>query len=154
MSSLSHNVCSGLASDIIRKKLLENGGRAVVSSARGNQYEIRASRDGAHFECNELPIKPPYELLIFDVMVECMVKNGNKARKGNGRNYKLGASECDDTTIVGYIGKHYARKPSGSSVFDPVFVLVPILEWAEIAYNDKGMVYLTASYLKAIQDAH
>lgn len=138
---------SHLASNIIKEKLYENNGRAIVHSARGNAYEIRACRDGLSFECNELPIKPNYEYTVFDTMVECIHKNGGTAQKGNGRNFKLGESHCDDSTLVGYIAKHYSGKEDGNSVFDPVFILVSVLEWAGVAYNCRGYVEFTEAYL-------
>jgi len=84
---------------------------------------------------------------VFDMIVELLLANGGKARKGNGRNYKLGEPDCDETTVVGYIGKHYAGKSYGDSVFDPVFVLAAVLEWAGIATNGRGELLLTASYM-------
>ncbi len=152
LGNLSFSTNSVLASDIIKKKLSERKGRAMVYSARGNAYEIRVGRDGVGFECDELPIKPNYEFRVFDVMVECLIKNGGSANKGNGRNYKLGEKKCDDTTLVGYVAKHYAGKKDGESVFDPIFVLVAVLEWAEIAFNRRGHAELTEKYLKKVKE--
>lgn len=134
------------ASEIIKRKLRDCGGRTVVYTARNLPCEIRFDNDGVSMWSDKLPIKPPYGFDVFDSVVECLVKNGGKARKGNGRNYKLGHSDCDDTTVVGYIGKHYSGKQDGDSVFDPVFVLAAVLEWAEIAHNGRGEIALTASY--------
>lgn len=36
--------------------------------------EIRANRDGKSFSCDALPINPPYEYTVFDVMVETMLE--------------------------------------------------------------------------------
>ena len=83
-------------------------------------------------------IKPNYEYRVFDVIVELLLENGGRARKGNGRNYKLGEPECDETTVVGAIAKYYAGKKYGDSVFDPVFVFAAVLEWAGIAHNERG----------------
>lgn len=83
-------------------------------------------------------IKPNYEYRVFDVIVELLLANGGRARKGNGRNYKLGEPECDETTVVGTIAKKYAGKKNGESVFDPVFVFAAVLEWAGIAHNERG----------------
>lgn len=38
------------------------------------------------------------------------------------------------------------HKKTGTSVFDPVFALAAILEWAGIANNERGELVLTASY--------
>ena len=48
--------------------------------------------------------------------------------------------------MVGYIAKYYAKKEYGESVFDPVFVLAAVLDWADIANNERGEIVLTASY--------
>ena len=134
------------ASEIIKAKLKENGGRVIVYTARGLPCEICVAADGVSFESDKLPIKPPYRFTVFDTIVELLLKQNGRARKGNGRNYKLGEENCDDTTVVGYIAKHYAHKEEGSSVFDPVFVLAAVLEWADIAKNERGELVLTASH--------
>ena len=71
--------------------------------------------------------------------------NRDRARKGNGRNYKLGHPECDENTVVGIVAI-YDGKKLGESVYDPVFVLAAVLEWAGIASNERGELVLTQSY--------
>lgn len=146
MSNLVVNHNSTEASEIIKAKLLSSGGRVIVYSARGLPCEIWADADGKSFVSNKLPIKPNYEYRVFDVIVELLLANGGRARKGNGRNYKLGEPECDETTVVGAIAKNYAGKKNGESVFDPVFVFAAILEWAGIAHNERGELVLTQNY--------
>lgn len=137
---------SSKASDIIKRKLMENNGRVIVYTARGLPCEIQAAPDGISFFSNKLPGNPPYRYEVFDVIVDLLIAQGGKARKGNGRNYKLGEPECDETTVVGAIGYHYAHAKTGKSVFDPVFVLAAVLEWAGIANNERGELVLTADY--------
>lgn len=134
------------ASDMIKHKLKENGGKATVYTINGLPCEICAAADGVSFLSDKLPIKPPYRFDVFDRIVELLLANNGKARKGNGRNYKLGEPECDETTVVGYIAKYYSKKKYGDSVFDPVFVLAAVLDWAGIARNERGEIALTASY--------
>lgn len=146
MTSLFADRKSTKASEIIKAKLLDNGGRIIVHTARGLPCEIVAHSDGASFVSKKLPIKPPYEYTVFDTIVDVMLANGGRARKGNGRNYKLGHPECDENTVVGAIAKNYAGKTAGESVYDPVFVLAAVLEWAGIAHNERGELVLTQSY--------
>ena len=134
------------ASEIIKAKLVQNGGKVIVHTARGLPCEVRAASDGISFISDKLPVKPPYRFDVFDTVVELLLKQNGRARKGNGRNYKLGDENCDDTTVVGYIAKHYAHKNDGDSVYDPVFVLAAVLEWADIARNERGELVLTTSY--------
>ena len=134
------------ASDIIKRKLVENDGRVIVHTARGLPCEICAAPDGVSFLCNKLPINPPYRYVVFDVIVDLLISQGGRARKGNGRNHRLGEPECDETTVVGAIGYQYAHVESGKSVYDPVFVLAAVLEWADIASNERGEIVLTTHY--------
>ena len=84
-------------------------------------------------------------LQIHKVIVELLLKQGGHARKGNGRNYKLGEPNCDHTTVVGAVAIDRGFK-NGESVFDPVFVLAAVLEWAGIAHNERGELVLTQQY--------
>lgn len=142
------NAGSKKPSEIIKHKLKEHGGRVIVHTARGLPCEICVAADGVSFVSDKLPIKPPYEFRVFDMIVDMLRASGGKAPKGNGRNYKLGQPGCDETTVVGYIGKHYAGRKDGNSVFDPVFVLAAVLEWAGIAENGRGELILNAAYME------
>lgn len=147
------NLNSMKASDIIREKLYENGGRATVYSVTGKPYIIRAANDGRTFLCNELPVpaSQTYTYDVFDVIVELLLSQDGVARKGNGRNYALGEGDCTLDTVVGAIGKNYFGATEGKYVFDPVFVLASVLDWAGIAHNERGYLRLTAEYLTKVQ---
>ena len=105
-------------SEIIKEKILRNGGRVIVHSITGKPYEIRHCSDGKSFLCDQLPIKPPYTYDVFDVIVDLLVRQGGRAGKGAGRNAKLGQPRCEETTVVGAIAKYYAGKREGESVYD------------------------------------
>ena len=137
------------ASEIIKAKLMDNGGHITVYTLRGLPCEVWADSDGKSFISDKLPIKPPYTYGVFDIIVDLLSTQGGSARKGNGRNYRLGEPECDETTVVGAVAKYYNGKQNGESVFDPVFVFSAILEWAGIARNDRGELVLNAAYRSA-----
>lgn len=134
------------ASEIIKAKLIECGGRVIVHTINGLPCEIVAHSDGKSFVSNKLPIKPPYEYRVFDTVVDLLIANGGRAKKGNGRNYKLGQPGCDLDTVVGAIAVNYRGQKPGESVFDPVFVLAAVLEWAGIVSNERGELVLTQTY--------
>lgn len=136
---------SNRASEIIKAKLKEHGGHVTVYTARGLPCEIYAEADGKTFTSDKLPIKPAYEYTVFDVIVGLLREQGGRARKGNGRNFKLGDPGCEETTVVGAIAKYRGRKV-GESVFDPVFVMAAVLEWAGIAQNGRGELILSDNY--------
>lgn len=145
MSCMKVDDTSDLASEIIKAKLKALGGHATVLTARGLPCEIYAEPDGKTFSCDKLPIKPAYDYAIFDAIVELLARQGGRARKGNGRNHKLGESGCEENTVVGTVALHRGRR-AGDSIFDPVFVLAAVLEWAGIAENGRGELILTAEY--------
>ncbi|MBE6916447.1 MAG: DUF2089 domain-containing protein [Ruminococcaceae bacterium] len=145
MSRIVINRNSNRASEIIKAKLRDHGGRVIVYTARGLPCEVWMNADGTSFSSDKLPIKPPYEYHVFDVIVDLLMSQGGRARKGNGRNYKLGESNCDETTVVGAVALERGYTV-GNSVFDPVFVFAAILEWAGIAHNERGELVLTHQY--------
>lgn len=141
---------SNKASDIIKQKLLDNGGRATVYTLRGLPREIRVDPDGVSFRCDQLPVNPPYKYEVFDVIVELLISQGGRAEKGNGRSLKLGEPNCDAATVVGAIGYKYWKKDTGDSIYDPVFILAAVLEWAGIAHNERGKLVLTDEYMSRL----
>lgn len=146
MKTINVDTQSNKASEIIKAKLIDSQGSALVKSLTGNHYKIYAATDGVSFVCDELPIKPPYTYEVFDVVVDLLISQGGKAKKGQGRNARLGDDKCEETTVCGAIGKNYSGKEIGEFVYDPVFIIAAVLEWADIAYNRRGYIELTASY--------
>lgn len=149
MTNLKVDYSSTKASEIIKAKLDENNGYVIVRTLRGLPCQVWVDSDGKSFVSDKLPIKPGYTFEVFDLIVELLRSQNGRARKGNGRNYRLGHPECDETTVVGAIAKYYNGKENGESVYDPVFVLAAILEWAGIVRNDRGELVLTARYWNA-----
>ena len=137
------------ASDIIKCKLKQNSGRAIISTLEGKEYEIIALKDGDTFFCEALPIIP-YSYQVFDIITDFLISQGGKAIKGNARNYKVGEEKCDENTVVGTIGISYFNKVYGESTYDPVFILAAVLEWAGIANNKRGYLELTEVYKRKI----
>lgn len=145
VSRMDVDYTSTLASEIIKAKLKAHGGHITVNTARGLPCEIYAESDGTTFTSDKLPVKPAYDYKVFDDIVELLIKQGGRAKKGNGRNYKLGEPGCEENTVVGTIALHRGRT-IGESVFDPVFVMAAILEWAGIAKNGRGELILTEEH--------
>lgn len=127
------------ASKCVREKLIQNGGNAVVHTIKGKEYKIWII-DNEKFGCDVLP---PYFFSIFDVVVDLLISQGGKAKKGTGR-ARLGDAKCELNTVAGAILKNYYKKSEGESAFAPDFAIIAILEWAEIIKSEWGYVELTA----------
>ncbi len=131
-------------SEIIRNRIIEEGGKVTVYSYTNIPYEITMAANGKQITCPQLP-NVPYDFKVFDDMVNVMKKNGGKAKKGSGHK-RLGDPGCEENTIAGAIIKDYYGKKLGETGLDPSFVLISVLEWAGIAKNQRGYVELTAEY--------
>jgi len=139
------------ASDIIRKRLIENTGKAIITSIKGNRYAIKINPDGTSFQCDDLPFTQYWDFSIFDLVVDLCLENKGQAEKGNARNFRLGEGKCTRDTIAGYLGYNFFHKEDGDSIFDPVFILCAILEWAGIAWNRRGYISLTSDFRMKIK---
>lgn len=134
VSMLQVDYASNQPSEIIKAKLKECGGHATVYTQRGLPCEIYAEPDGKTFTSDKLPVRPPYEYAVFNAIINLLKKQGGRARKGNGRNYKLGEAGCEEKTVVGVIAKQRGHKV-GDSVYDPVFVMLRFwsgLDWLKM----------------------
>ncbi len=66
------------ASQIIRNRIIEEGGKVTVYSYTDIPYEITLSASGNQITCPQLP-NVPYDFKVFDDMVNVMKKNGGMA---------------------------------------------------------------------------
>lgn len=145
ISEWKSNLDSHNASDIIKQKLIACGGRASVRSIKGKLYEVWIV-DESHFSCENIV---PYGYDIFDIIVNLLISQGGRAKKGSGR-ARLGDPKCEETTVAGAIIKNYFHKNVGESAFDPGFALIAIMEWAGIIKSEWGYVELTSAYKQEI----
>ena len=148
------NYDSVVPSEIVRRKLYENNGTVTVSLLDGKLCKIIASSDGKTFTSDKLNNhKLPFDYRVFDCIVELLKKSEQfRAPKGNGhgKEDKVGYGKCTEDTIVGTIALQYFGKEKGESTYDPTFVLAAMLEWAEIAINQRGFVSLNPKYIEKL----
>lgn len=131
-------------SDVVKKKLYDNQGRAVIPLYNGDNCRIAISETGDSFVCDKLPGQKT-EFRVFDIIVDFLKENGGIAPKGLGRGTeKVGYGKCGPETVIYQIATKYYGKQEGKSTFDPVFVLAAVLDWAEIAENGRGYLRLLA----------
>lgn len=147
VNNMKVDYSSNKASEIIKAKLKENGGTITVTGLQGNSYEVSAETDGKSFWSKDLP--HPFEYSTFDVIVDLLLEQGGSARKGNGRNGRLGERGCEENTIVGAIAKSQGCE-EGKYPHDPVFLFAAVLDWAGIAKNVRGKLILKEEYKRLL----
>jgi hypothetical protein len=142
---------SNAPSEIIRRKLYENGGSVVIPLLDGKPCRILASSDGKSFTSDKLNrYQLSYDYSVFNCIVDLLKSSKQyKAPKGNGhgKEDKVGYGKCTEDTIVGTVAVNYFKKQYGESTYDPTFVLVAMLDWAGIANNQRGFVSLNPNYV-------
>ncbi len=139
------------ASSIIKNKLISSNGKATIHTYSGTPYDIYLTEDGEGFTCIALP-SVLYKFKVFNDIVALLIREGGKAKKGyaRGKHDKVGTEKCSEHTVTGVIALEYFGKSIGDSVFDPVFILAGILEWADIAKNKRGYLELTTNYRELV----
>lgn len=142
---------STIPSEIIRRKIYENGGSIVISLLDGKQCRVVASADGKSFASDKLnDYKLSFDYSVFNCIVDLLkVSKQYKAPKGNGhgKEDKVGYGKCTEDTIVGTVAVKYFKKEYGESTYDPTFVLAAILDWAGIGINQRGFISLNPNYI-------
>ena len=129
------------ASEIIRKRISDNGGTAVIQMQKGGYFHVALADNGNAFECDKLP-RQLVDFRVFDIIVDFLKQNGGKAPKGMGRTDKVGIGKCGPDTVMYQIATKYYGRKDGESTFDPLFVLATMLDWAGIAENGWGYLQL------------
>lgn len=142
---------SNAPSEIIRRKLYENGGSVVIPLLDGKPCRILASTDGKSFTSDKLNRHQlSFDYSVFNCIVDLLKSSKQyKAPKGNGhgKEDKVGYGKCTEDTIVGTVAINYFKKQYGESTYDPTFVLAAMLDWAGIANNQRGFVSLNPNYV-------
>lgn len=137
-------------SEIIRNKLHENGGTVNIPLFNGKPCNIVILNDNCSFSSDKLnDYKIKFEFRVFDDIVNLLKESPNgRARKGNGRGKedKVGYGKCTPDTVLGAIAIRYMKKSMGESTYDPVFVMAAILDWADIAKNERGYIRLLPAW--------
>lgn len=137
----------------IKEKLNSKGGYAEILLQRGGICDIYYSDKINGLASSKIPYK---ELLIFDVfdsVVEFVMKNGGKAKKGSAQSkgVRLGDDNYHpDKTISGYVAKNVYGKLIGESGNEPGFVIYAILDWAGICFNKNGYVEMNEGFVQNI----
>lgn len=139
------------ASEIIKEKLIRRGGSVTIPQLNNKRCNIKIVNNSNSFSSDKLNnYKIVFNFQIFDVITNFLKHRPEyKAPKGNsrGKDSKVGYGKCTNDTITYVIAKNYFGKKDGESTLDPVFVLAAVLDWAEIAENQRGFVQLKPDFI-------
>ena len=139
------------AADIIRNRIIENGGCATYYTYDGTEHQVYAIKNGTEFATDALPVNITYSFEIFNCVSDAIKANGGKARKGMARGNRVGDVNFDEKTVSGYLAIHFFGKHYGETSVDPSFFLFGIMEWAKIIDNNRGYVEFEDWYKEELE---
>jgi hypothetical protein len=130
------------ASQKIKNKLRSCGGTAEIIQLNGHKTNVYfVNQDTFWSDGLYKLIGQGYDFSLFDLLEKESYRfNYRIIPKGNARKYKLGEGLCTIDTAVGILGYKYYGKQTGESIYEPMHVISAILEWAEIAHNQRGYI--------------
>lgn len=130
------------ASERIKAKLIKTGGKTQIKQLQGNVTDFYFVTNHTFWSkgLNSL-IGNGYDFEMFDILEKESYRFHNRSiPKGNARNYKLGEEKCDMNTAIGILGYKYYKKKDGDSIFEPMHVIAAVLDWADVAKNNRGFI--------------
>lgn len=131
------------ASQIIINKLRnEPDSIAKVKQLNGNYTNLYFVKPETFWSDNLYKlVHDGYSFELFDILEEQSIRFSNKRiPKGNARKNKLGDPNCDKDTAIGILGYSFFKKQNGESIYEPMHVIAAVLEWANIAKNERGYI--------------
>ncbi len=136
---------------IIKEKLNESGGKAVISLFNGDSCEIGFSPNGTGLLSPKIPPANQLRWEAFDAAVEVVVQNGGKAAKGKARTgARLGSDDLPLDSVEGFIASKVHDVQMGETAFGPSFVIAAVLDWAGICHNERGYLTINRLFLNQI----
>lgn len=127
--------------NMIKEKLIKNGGSSKVKLLKGNSYfSVVLSEQGVLVD--NLHKEPLLEWKVFEKTIELLEENGGCAQKGDAMLFKLGEGKLPINSIEGYVAKEVYGKNIGDSVFRRITPIVNILIWVGVCENGRGKLLL------------
>ncbi len=130
------------ASEIIKQKLRKAGNEVSIRQLNGNITNFYFITDNTFWSdgLHKL-LGNGYGFEMFDILEKESFRFKNRSiPKGNARIHKLGEPKCDMNTAIGILGYKYYQKRTGESIFEPMHVIAAVLDWADIAKNERGYI--------------
>ena len=86
--------------------------------------------------------QPLLPWVIFEEVIDLLVRKSGRAEKGNAMSYKLGEDGLPLDSVEGYIAQTVYGKKPGESVFRRISSISAILVWAGLCDTDPGELIL------------
>ncbi len=119
-----------LAIETIKGKLAEKGGQVRIPMQKGGSFNATLADEGILVD--NLGSQPLLEWIVFEEVVELLVRKGGRAKRGDAMGSRLGDEGLPLDSIEGHIAHMIYGRKLGESVFRRISPVSAILVWAGI----------------------
>jgi hypothetical protein len=119
-----------LAVEIIKHRFAETGSPAQIPLLRNGSFTASLRDDG--IEVSNLRAQPVLPWAAFQEAVCVLIRNSNRAKRGNVMGNKLGDPGLTTDSVEGHVAYVVYGKHAGDTVFRRITPIACILIWAGI----------------------
>ena len=129
-----------LAVEVIKQKFERVDHKIIIPLQKGRAFKASMTLEGIIVD--NLGNQPLLPWVIFEEVINLLVRKGGRAEKGNAMDSKLGEEGLPLDSIEGHIAQAVYGKKLGDSVFRRISPISAILVWAGLCDTNPGELVL------------
>ncbi len=129
-----------LAVEVIKQKFERVDRKVTIPLQNGRAFKASMINEG--IVVDNLGNQPLLPWVIFEEVINLLVRNRGRAQKGNAMDSKLGEKGLSLDSIEGHIAVAVYGKKPGNSVFRRISPIAAILVWSGLCDSEPGELVL------------
>ena len=129
-----------LAIEVIKQKFEKTDRQVKIPLQKGGVFKAYMTNDGVIVD--NLGSQSLLPWIVFGKVINLLIRNGGRAKKGDAMNCKLGDEGLLLESIEGHIAHVVYGKQVGDSVFRRISPIAAILVWAGLCDTGPGELIL------------
>lgn len=129
-----------LAVEVIKQKFERIGRQVKIPLKKGRSFKAEMTDEG--IKVDNLGGQPLLPWIVFEEVIDLLVRMGGRAENGNAMECKLGDEGLPLDSIEGHIAQTVYGKKLGDSVFRRISPISAILVWAGLCDTNPGELAL------------
>jgi hypothetical protein len=129
-----------LAVEVIKQKFERVDHQIKIPLQTGRSFKASMTDEGVMVD--NLGSQPLLPWIVFEEVINLLIRKGGRTEKGNAMGYKLGAEGLPLESIEGHVASVVYGKKIGESVFRRISPISAILVWAGLCDTNPGELIL------------
>ena len=126
---------------MIKQKFGSIDRQVKIPLQKGGSFKAYMTNDGVVVD--NLGSQSLLPWVVFEKVINLLIRNGGRAEKGDAMNCKLGDAGLPLESVEGHIAHVVYGKEIGDSVFRRISPISAILVWAGLCDTSSGELYLS-----------